>query len=59
MKFSQLADLYERLDGTTKKLEKRDILAEFYKKCADTELYKAVVLSTGTVFPRGEQELGR
>ena len=58
MKFSQLAELYEQLDSTTKKLEKRDILAEFYKKCADTELYKAVVLSMGTVFPRGEQELG-
>ena len=58
MKFLRLAELYEQLDGTTKKLEKRDILAEFYKKCADTELYKAVVLSMGTVFPRGEQELG-
>ena len=58
MKFLQLADLYERLDATTKKLEKRDILADFYKSCPQDRLYKAVVLSIGTVFPRGEQELG-
>lgn len=58
MKFSQLAELYEQLDSTTKKLEKRDMLAAFYKSCRDEELYKAVVLSMGTVFPRGEQELG-
>jgi DNA ligase-1 len=53
-----MADLYKSLEGTTKKLEKADILANFYKKCADEKLYKAVVLSMGTVFPRGEKELG-
>ncbi len=58
MKFSQLADLYERLDATTKKLEKRDILAGFYGKCPDDQLYRAVVLSMGGVFPRGGEELG-
>ena len=58
MKFLQLADLYERLDSTTKKLEKRDILADFYRKCPEDKLYKAVLLSMATVFPRGEQELG-
>lgn len=57
MKFLQLAELYEQLDSTTKKLEKRDILAGFYKKCGD-DLYKAVLLSMATVFPRGDQELG-
>ncbi len=58
MKFSQLTDLYERLDATTKKLEKRDILADFYKRCGEEDLYKAVMLSMGTVFPRGGEELG-
>ena len=58
MQFSQLAGLYEQLDSTTKKLEKRDILADFYKKCPDSELYQAVLLSMATVFPRGDQELG-
>src|SRR3989344_4065291 len=56
MKFEKMAELYERLDGTTKKLEKRDILADFYKNCYD--LYRAVVLSTGNVFQQGEDELG-
>ena len=51
-----MSALYERLDGTTKKLEKRDILADFYKNCDD--LYRAVVLSTGNVFQQGEDELG-
>src|SRR3989338_4316719 len=58
MKFLQLAELYERLDATTKKLEKRDILADFYKRCNEDQLYKAVLLSMATVFPRGDQELG-
>ena len=58
MQFSQLADLYEQLDSTTKKLEKRDILSDFYRKCPENELYRAVLLSMATVFPRGEQELG-
>jgi len=58
MLFAKLAELYEQLDATTKKLEKRDILADFYKRCADADLYRAVVLSMGTVFPRGEEELG-
>lgn len=58
MKFEDLAELYERLDSTTKKLEKRDILAGFYRGCPQDKLYKAVLLSMATVFPKGEQELG-
>ena len=58
MDFLKLAELYERLDSTTKKLEKRDILAEFYRQCPENQLYMAVVLSMGTVFPRGKEELG-
>lgn len=50
--------MYEKLDATTKKLEKRDILADFYKSLNDKDLYKAVVLSTGYVFSQGEEELG-
>ncbi len=58
MKFKSLVELYKNLEATTKKLEKTDMVAEFYKKCPDDDLYRAVVLSMGTVFPRGEQELG-
>ncbi len=53
MKFSEFAKLYAELEGTTKKLEKRDILAKFYSKSEN--LYMSVVLSTGSV---GDKELG-
>lgn len=53
MKFLQFAKLYEELESTTKKLEKRDILADFYSKAGD--LYMSVTLSTGSV---GDKELG-
>ncbi|MEM7819686.1 MAG: ATP-dependent DNA ligase [Candidatus Aenigmatarchaeota archaeon] len=58
MKYIELAELYEKLEKTTKKLEKRDILADFYKKCPVEKLYKVVLLSMGVVFPAGELELG-
>lgn len=57
MLYSILADYYERLEATTKKLEKRDILAELYSKSGD-DLTKVVLLSSGTIFPAGELELG-
>lgn len=54
MKYSALARVYEQLEATTKKLEKRDILADLYKK-ADP-LNQVVLLSMGTVTTR--EELG-
>jgi len=57
MKFEELAKLYESLESTTKKLEKRDILANFYKRCPKDELYQVVLLSMGTIYP-GSEELG-
>ncbi len=56
MKYIDLVDIYQKLEATSKKLEKRDILAEFYKKCGK-DLYKATLLSMGTVVT-GEQDLG-
>ena len=56
MNYSKLADLYERLESTTKKLEKRDILADFYKNSDDLD--KVVLMSTGVVFPQGSEDLG-
>lgn len=61
MRYSLLADLYERLESTAKKLEKRDILAEFYKKAASEPtpvLEKVVLMSTGAVFQQGGEDLG-
>src|SRR3989338_188468 len=56
MKYTELVDIYEKLEATTKKLEKRDILAKFYKQCGK-DLYKATLLSTGTVVV-GELDIG-
>ena len=55
MQYKELAEVYEQLEATTKKLEKRDILADLYKHCSD--LAEVVLLSMGTVVT-GEQELG-
>lgn len=58
MRFAALVELYKNLETTTKKLEKTRMLADFYAKCSEKELYKAVVLSMGQIFPRGDSELG-
>lgn len=58
MKYSSLVKYYERLEATTKKLEKSDILAELYRKISDDDLGRTVLLSMGVVFPAGEMELG-
>lgn len=47
MKYSILVRIYEKLEATTKKLEKIDILAEFYKKTKLEELVIVVRLSQG------------
>ncbi|MFH0832927.1 MAG: ATP-dependent DNA ligase [Candidatus Aenigmatarchaeota archaeon] len=57
MRYSRLADYYERLEATTKKLEKRDILSELYGSSGD-DLSRVVLLSMGIVFPAGDLELG-
>ncbi|MFH1631052.1 MAG: DNA ligase, partial [Candidatus Aenigmatarchaeota archaeon] len=49
MLYSKLSDVYGKLEGTTKKLEKRDILAYLYKECSEEELHQVVLFSMGTV----------
>ena len=56
MRYQELASVYEKLESTTKKLEKRDILADLYKHC-ESNLSRVVLLSMGIVVT-GEQELG-
>jgi len=59
MEYRELAVLYDRLHSTMSKLEKRDILAEFYKKTPSEELGFVVLLSMGKVFPEWDaRELG-
>jgi DNA ligase-1 len=57
MRYIELAELYQRLENTAKKLEKRDILADFYRRSSDLE--KVVSLSMGIVSTTEELGLAR
>lgn len=56
MKYNVLVELYKKLEATTKKLEKRDILAMFYKSIPIDILKKVILLSMGEVYPKSEQK---
>jgi len=59
MRYSILADIYEELESTTKKLKKTDIIAGLLKKTSADELFRVVMLLSGTVYPPWEgEELG-
>lgn len=58
MRYSILSDIYEKLEKTTKKLEKRDILAEFYKKSESEDISIVIKLSMGTIKGEKGTELG-
>ncbi|MFH0837635.1 MAG: ATP-dependent DNA ligase [Candidatus Aenigmatarchaeota archaeon] len=49
MKYIKLARLYEELEATAKKLEKRDILAEFYRNTPEEDLAMVTMMSMGVV----------
>jgi DNA ligase-1 len=59
MRYSELADIYEKLEGTSKKLEKAKIIAELLKAAPTELLPKLVLLLNGRVYPIwGAVELG-
>jgi DNA ligase-1 len=59
MDYGTLADVYEKLEKTSSKLGKRDILAKLIKRVPETELDKVALLITGRVFPiHANEELG-
>jgi DNA ligase-1 len=59
MKYSVLAENYEKLEKTPAKLEKTSIFAELLKKTPKKLLPKVVLLLNGKVFPSwSEKELG-
>ena len=59
MKYSVLADNYEKLEKISAKLEKTRIVAELLKKAPKELLPKVVLLLNGRVFPSwSEEELG-
>ena len=59
MKYSELVELYERLDSTTKRLGKTYFLAEFLRKASAEEVEPVILLVQGRVFPSyDEREIG-
>ncbi len=50
MQYAEFVGLYEKLAGTTKKLEKRDILAEFLKKLQKNGRKEWIYLLRGKVY---------
>jgi len=57
MKYEVLVEVYERLEATTKRLEKTFVLSEFLKSADDLD--KVLLLLQGRVFPNWDQrELG-
>lgn len=59
MKYKELADVYEALTSTTKRLEKTAILSDFLKNTEAELLPVVTLLSLGKVFPVwSEEEIG-
>ncbi len=59
MRYLELAEVYEKLENTSKRLEKTKILSEFLKKISEKEIDHLLLLIQGRVFPAWDQrELG-
>ncbi len=56
MLYSKLADIYSKLEKTSSKHDKRDILAEFLRKVNQDDLSRIALLVTGKVFPASSKE---
>jgi DNA ligase-1 len=51
MKYSELAELYESLENTSKRLEKTYIISQFLKKTSEEDIDKITLLVQGRLFP--------
>jgi DNA ligase 1 len=59
MYYRELAALYAKLEATSKRLEKTELVATFLKKCKDEELEQVMYLLQGRVFSQAdERKLG-
>ncbi len=59
MKYSELVELYEQLDSTTKRLRKTYFLSEFLRKTPADDVEQVTLLVQGRVFPAyDEREIG-
>ena len=57
MQYSELADVYEKLESTQSKLKKADILAELFSKASSKDLSKLAFLASGRVFSSYSKEV--
>ncbi len=55
MEYSKLVELYKKLESTTKRLEKTEIIANFLKKTKDSDLAYVLYLIHGRVFPQWDE----
>ncbi len=55
MKYSQLAEVYEKLENTAKRLEKTHILSEFLRETPAEDVDKVILLIQGRAFPRWDE----
>ena len=54
-----LADIYEKLEGTSARLKKISLISYFIEQCNTNELEKLILLLQGRVFPRwSDKEIG-
>ena len=51
MEYKRLAEIYEKLENTPKRLEKTEIISDFLKELPSDDLEKTILLMQGKVFP--------
>ncbi|MBS3159256.1 ATP-dependent DNA ligase [Candidatus Woesearchaeota archaeon] len=56
MKYKELVEIYEKLEKTSKRLEKTFIISEFLKKIKKEDLEEIINLLRGNVFPVWEEK---
>lgn len=56
-KYRSLAEIYEDLESTTKKLKKTEIIAHYIKKIPSKLLPKVILLLTGKIYPSWSEEV--
>lgn len=56
MEYMRLIELYEKLESTSKRLEKTKFLADFLKKCPAKHIDKVILLVQGLVYPKYEDK---
>lgn len=55
MKYSELVEVYRKLEATSKRLEKTHHLSEFLKKTGASDIEEVMLLLTGRVFPAWDE----